>query len=213
MFVNHQVCHGALPPIGAFLYEYVLASNGVFVRAQRPEFEAQPLIGHVYNPVRGLPELNPAVSMRTELVPAGLVAAMCLRAYKAAPREILFYLAQRDGWKLRIPLQHQSAGSVIAVNPFSGGVDTAIEVHSHHSMRAFFSSTDNKEEQVGFRIYAVLGRIDSEQPEIRVRVGIYGHFQEIPANWVFDLPDWMQDVHEVEEIQTEPYYDEVEYAA
>ena len=43
-------------------------------------------------------------------------------------------------------------------------------------MRAYFSDTDNRDE-TGFRIYGVMGEIFSN-PQIRMRVGIYGHFYE-----------------------------------
>ncbi len=35
-------------------------------------------------------------------------------------------------------------------------------------MRAFWSNTDNRDEQ-GFRIYGVIGRLDSDTPELRLR--------------------------------------------
>jgi hypothetical protein len=58
-------------------------------------------------------------------------------------------------------------------------------------MQARFSSLDDQDEQ-GFRIYAVLGCLSSK-PVMRVRVGMYGHRRDIPANWVFDLPPGIGD--------------------
>ena len=62
------------------------------------------------------------------------------------------------------------------------------EFHSHGSSRAFFSKTDDADEQ-GFRIYGVVGRLDDPESELSLRVGVYGHFA--PADWpqVFDGPN------------------------
>ena len=73
--------------------------------------------------------------------------------------------------------------------------DTLLELHSHHLMAAFFSATDTADEQ-GFRLYGVVGHLDSADqhaPEIRIRVGIYGHFWDIPASTVLSLPSCITD--------------------
>jgi hypothetical protein len=60
-------------------------------------------------------------------------------------------------------------------------------------MDPFFSPTDNRDEQ-GFRIFAVIGKVN-EKPEIRVRVGVYGNYWNIPADMVFDLPEEIRDAY------------------
>ncbi len=70
--------------------------------------------------------------------------------------------------------------------PGSSYAGALIEVHSHHGMPAFWSGTDDADEQ-GFRLYAVLGDI-FRRPTLRVRVGIYGQFYELPAGTIFGLP-------------------------
>jgi hypothetical protein len=57
----------------------------------------------------------------------------------------------------------------------------------------FFSRTDNKDEQ-GFRVFAVIGKVN-EQPEIRVRVGVYGNYRNIPASMIFELPGEIRDAY------------------
>ena len=58
------------------------------------------------------------------------------------------------------------------------------EVHSHGRARAFFSATDDRDEQ-GLRIYGVAGRLDTPLPELRLRVGVYGHFAPVALGQVF----------------------------
>ena len=59
------------------------------------------------------------------------------------------------------------------------------EFHSHGGSRAFFSATDDRDEQ-GFRIYGVVGRLNDSYPELRLRVGVYGHFAPLEWSQVFD---------------------------
>jgi hypothetical protein len=76
-----------------------------------------------------------------------------------------------------------------------------MEVHTHPlpDMSAFFSFIDDEEER-GFRLYGVIGRISRGQgrveAEIRMRVVIYGvdvASYEFPASWVLSLPEGMRE--------------------
>ena len=61
------------------------------------------------------------------------------------------------------------------------------EFHSHGYLRAFFSKTDDRDEQ-GFRIYGVVGRLDQPKPEAKLRLGIYGNFTAITWEDAFSGP-------------------------
>lgn len=192
MIVNYCLYRdAALPPLPDCLYEYVIAANGVFIRAKRPGMSAMFPIAPAMFPIRGLVPAQPSFHLDRRM-PEWMLRKMLLRAFDQGHKEILFY-ARANPWRITIPEQVQSAGGVHPVDPYAGGAETIMEVHSHHGMGAFFSATDNHEEQAGFRLFAVLGRVTSQSPEIRVRVGIYGHFWEIPADWAFELPRFVRD--------------------
>jgi hypothetical protein len=53
-------------------------------------------------------------------------------------------------------------------------------------MAAFFSPTDDRDEG-GFRFYAVIGRLLT-RPELRLRLGMYGDFWEVPVTALFTDP-------------------------
>lgn len=60
-----------------------------------------------------------------------------------------------------------------------------LEIHSHNTMQAYFSKTDDNDELLhGF--YGVVGTVDAE-PTMRFRVGMEGFFTEIPTYRLFDL--------------------------
>ena len=83
-------------------------------------------------------------------------------------------------YRLVVPPQLGTATS-LAYAPPSGVV---AEFHSHGISRAFFSKTDDGDEQ-GFRIYGVAGRLDTDRPELNLRVGVYGHFAPVEWSQVF----------------------------
>jgi hypothetical protein len=182
-----------LPPIEAALYEYVMAGNGLFIRGARREFQAQFCIQPCV--VRGLEELEPSLELNTPRVPREMITEMLRRARaardeKRRPCEIVFHLVFTDAgvWQCHVPDQNQlpMRAKPSDDSPTSSYAQACIEIHSHVDMEASFSSIDDQDE-MGFRIYGVLGCI-STTPVIRVRVGMYGYRHNIPAHWVFDLP-------------------------
>jgi hypothetical protein len=182
-----------LPPIQAALYEYILAGNGIFIRGARREFQAQFCIEPCE--IRGLANLEASLQLNAPHVPREIVTEMLLRARMARdadgrPCEIVFHLELDEArvWHCLVPSQAQETARAKPADdsPSSSYARACIEVHSHVDMCARFSSLDDQDE-VGFRVYAILGCI-STRAVMRVRVGMYGYRCDIPANWVFDLP-------------------------
>jgi hypothetical protein len=65
--------------------------------------------------------------------------------------------------------------------------DVLVEVHSHGNLPAYFSPTDDTDECSGFRIYGVLGNVKASQPEILLRVGLFGHGWTVSVPQVFEV--------------------------
>ena len=182
-----------LPPIQAALYEYILAGNGIFIRGARREFQAQFCIAPCE--IRGLANLEASLQLNAPRVSREIVGEMLLRARMARdadgrPCEIVFHL-ELDETRVShclVPSQAQETARAKPADdsPSSSYARACIEVHSHVDMCARFSSLDYQDE-VGFRVYAILGCI-STRAVMRVRVGMYGYRCDIPASWAFDLP-------------------------
>lgn len=165
-----------------------MAQNGVFVRGQRPELEALLPVSRHESPVRGLGVLQPFVAL-TKLNAAWLDIAVGL-ARDDLPNEVLFHWSQttEGTWELSIPEQTQS---YTHCRPVEAGYNSSahraiLEIHSHGQCPAYFSQTDDADENNGFRIYGVLGKLHQAQPTLLLRVGLFGHFWMIPASAVFD---------------------------
>lgn len=184
------------------IYEYVIAGNGIFVRARRPELEV--LMPWAACHMRGLARLEPYLKLSVPRVPASLVSEIFAYANTVTNEqgervESLFYLryhAHAGHWQVIFPQQHATRTRVAPVDSGAGSPyeQALIELHSHHdlSIGARFSDTDDRDEQNRLRIFSVIGHT-STRPEIRVRIGIFGHFREVDATEVFALPPHITD--------------------
>ncbi len=183
------------PSLSGF-YDYIVAANGVFIRAGRLHLQVLVPIMWFDLDLRGLARLD-ALDVKAEVdhrVPRELVEIMLSASIAAGDQERLFYLNPVDVapyWKIILPEQEASTYDVHPVQ--EGAADgVLIEVHSHHHMAPCPSGRDNQDEAFGVRLYAILGRLP-ERPTIAVRVGAWGYFYDVPAAEIFDLPD---DVHD-----------------
>ena len=193
--VQHLIVqdNGKLPLIPDCLYAYIMAGNGVFLYAKREDLEV--LIPVSRATIVGLPPLEPFVSMPH--VPVVLMNHVLQASKENLPNEMLFWFNfdhDRQVWDPDAPLQICRPASVFPADKNDSlGIKALIDLHSHALMEPFFSRADNKDEQ-GFRIFAVIGKVN-EKPEIRVRVGAYGNYWNIPADIVFELPREIRDAY------------------
>lgn len=196
--IAYQTAQSSLPPeCAGGLFDYVFAGDGIYVHAKRPELEVCFCIQKAK--LRGLPNLLPVFRFNLPRIPESFVRSMLRDAnvWAEQGKETLFHLCwsdlapMDDGWVGYEPEQDRTAGSCRPLSDGGSHDRAIIEAHSHHSMAARFSRQDDADE-TGFRLYVVIGRLP-DLPEIRVRVGVYGYFWEVPATWVMDLPEGVRD--------------------
>lgn len=198
--VNYLTCKQdePLPPMAALFYEYLLAKNGLFVRAQNEVVAAQipvSLFG-TDQQVRGLAQLETKIGWRLPKPPAALLYQMLADAKKRKNEsgtliEHLYHLRwhiQDERYELHQPEQFSSATFTMSNQTETpANYVTVADFHSHGEMEAYFSEQDNRDE-TRLRFYGVLGRLDSAVPEVTVRVGVYGHWQTLPYTSFFEPP-------------------------
>jgi PRTRC genetic system protein A len=143
-------------------------------------------------------------------VPAELVGWALEQANQTLPNEVLFWLLPlSDGWRIHKPTQIATPGSVIPADKHDPiGAQAVIDLHSHAYARPFFSTDDDRDE-TGFRIYAVLGRIE-QAVWIQARVGIFGNTWPIDPAMYFDLPEKMYPIRSVYEELISEEFDETQ---
>ncbi len=163
-------------------YDYVLGAGGLYVQSESAHLTARALA--VPAKVRGLTPVTEKLALTHGPIPAH-VFELGLVWLLAAPGTERFFAVRwdGDGYRLVVPPQ-EGTGSSLTYRPPQGVI---AEFHSHGRHRAFFSATDDKDEQ-GFRVYGVVGRLDKPEPELTLRLGIYGHFAPLDWSQVFDGP-------------------------
>lgn len=189
--INYHIYQGQPIPVPD-LYAYVLAGNGVFKLAENEHFSAAIPLGWTGR-IAGLPDLDmPPLVLCPPRIPAKWLYAVLDHAQRAGytagslaatPIEQMYHFHWLpEGWRVAIPKQQATAGHI----GYQGGHEASIvlDLHSHHHMNSFFSPVDDKDEQ-GLRFYGVIGRIYSE-PEIRLRVGVYGDWLDLDPLVLFD---------------------------
>jgi PRTRC genetic system protein A len=160
-------------------YDYILASNGVFIRAGNHLIKATIAIAETI--IRGLQPLQQSVELRQGRI-SKRVYDLALSILMADPyRERLVALVWDEGYHLKVPEQEAEECRI----RYRTVPNTVLEFHSHGLMDAFFSATDNRDEQ-GLCIYAVAGRVDRLIPDVNLRLGVYGYFAPVQLSEIFD---------------------------
>ncbi len=161
-------------------FDYVLGLGGLYVQSESAHLTARVLVAPAQ--VRGLDSVSEKLALTHGPIPAH-VFELGVGWMLAAPDTERFFAIRWDGgtYRLVVPPQ-EGTGSSLSYQPPSGVI---AEFHSHARHRAFFSATDDRDEQ-GFRVYGVVGRLDTPTPELTLRLGIYGHFAPLRWEQVFD---------------------------
>ncbi len=167
-------------PIGdaGMFYDYVVAANGVFICAENPLIKATVQIGEAS--VRGLRPMFNAVYLKNGKIP-GALFHLAMSMFMADRHHEQYLAATWDGaYHLKVPQQIGEEASV----HYEKVPNTILEFHSHCEMNAFFSGTDNHDEQ-GLCLYAVMGKLERLIPEVEMRIGVYGYFDKLRPGEIF----------------------------
>ncbi len=159
-------------------YDYVLASNGLFIEAEGKIMAARVPVAECE--VRGLAPLAPQVVLRYGLIPQRFFDLALSAFLVDTSRERYVAVTWQDGYHLYVPEQETEVAQV----EYQMGDSIALDLHSHGKMVARFSQKDNKDE-TGMKLYGVVGRLDGT-PVVQLRVGVYGYFHPLSWGDVFD---------------------------
>lgn len=171
---------GGLAGEPGLFYNYILAGNGLFIQARSPLLRATVHIAETW--VRGLLPLEEKVELPRGNIPRYIYNLALSVLFIDRVQEWYLAVTWEGKYRLRVPCQETSNCSV----RYERLPSTVLDIHSHGAMRAFFSGTDNEDEQ-GLRLYMVVGRLDTLIPEIEMRVGVYGYFGPVKFEEVFSV--------------------------
>lgn len=181
-------------PVTAPLYEIVIARNGVFKRARRREMTA---VVELSAFAAEIPELAIGEA-RVELarkIPGNIFAEILVHARSSTDAanftENLYAVCRNafDGsYFWREISSSRSFGSTIARDDDAAYQNALLEIHTHPPGCREFSSQDDRDESGKFRLFGILVDVHSQTPAVRLRVGLYDSFGEIPVEIVANEP-------------------------
>ncbi|MBK8904501.1 MAG: Mov34/MPN/PAD-1 family protein [Anaerolineaceae bacterium] len=188
-----------LPPSDAHFYQYVIAQNGVFVRAEN-EFVSACLpvtrLKEAIAPIRGLQPLTGWVRLKIPQIPLTLLQTAIADAQVSADNgrldETLSYVVWSDGrigeltssrYHLIKPNDQRATPNSVVSEMVETTETVVMDIHSHGAAPPYFSPTDDQDE-TRLRFYGVIGNLRGT-PQWRFRLGIYGHWAEIDRDILF----------------------------
>lgn len=157
-------------------YNYVLAKNGLFIEARTPLLFAR--VPVVAAEVRGLMPLEPKLCLQHGPISYHLWDLALNLMLANAHQETFLAITWEGEYRLRFPQQEQANMNV----KYSTLPNTVLDIHSH-TVRAFFSGTDDRDEQ-GLQVYGVVGKLTG-RAQVLLRAGAYGYFGMLKWSQVF----------------------------
>lgn len=192
--LNHTIARAdqPLPPLDTGI-DWILAANGLFKRAANNALAACIHV-HSWNfLIPGLARLLPSIAWKhcPQRLPNQWLDVLLQEARTACEQESGIAIPREKQWfvvwranKVRLIAPQDQTASPVRVQYAMPSEPVLLDVHSHHGMRAYFSGTDDRDDD-GLSISMVIGRI-FDRPEAVARVNVYGHRQLIPLSLLFD---------------------------
>ena len=165
-------------------YDYVWASNGLFVQSKGDLIIARIRINN--QPTKGLLPTEEKIELVNGPIPHEILHEGLTWIEEEPGTERYFAIAW-DGRRYLLRRPHQE-GTPASVTYHTPDLPTVAEFHSHGPHAPFFSSTDDIDEQ-GFRIYGVTTYHPDTGHSSLLRLGIYGHHRNIMPSEVFTPQD------------------------
>lgn len=179
-----------LPPL-IQPYGYVMAGNGLFVRAANDFVTVCWCIAPAE--VRGLSPLDNTLTLKHPRLPAQTLLDIINDARQFPELEVLYQTLYQSspeqqpgltGW--RFITYRAALGTACSIDYEDMPGPLLLDTHSHHTMAAFFSNIDDAY-HTAMRWYAVIGRIHDQPPHVLLRLSVYGHFILTPLTALFDI--------------------------
>ncbi len=204
VFVEHKIASAAdAGNISAALYEYLMAGNGLFLRAKRSEFAA--CLPVCERTIRDLPDAKTGIFWRKPKISRSVWQQILSDArFKSDFEEfkedvyVVFWDEKAAEWRWSAISRERQWASTIADDTREEYGKACLELHTHPPGAIHFSRADDRDETDKFRIFGILIDIHSATPKIRFRCGIYNFFSQIPAHWVGEMPGEIIDLNRVD---------------
>jgi len=163
---------GLLPAAGKTGTRNILASDGVYRELTMDWMVRVKRIAQCSLPYGSLQEsltfciVPPPLALWSEFVQAARLALPCEAA------AVMVWNTTSMTWRLSLRKSVSADADHIAYEnaELSDDEVAVVDIHSHGTAGAFFSATDDKDDEGGIKIAAVVGKVDKDTPEIALRL-------------------------------------------
>lgn len=204
-FVEHKIASANTEDITAIMFEYLMAGNGLFIRAKRREFSV--CLPVCSQQIKGLPNSNSGIVWHKPKIPVGIWEEILSEARWANDftkfKEdvfVVFWHEESCEWRWKRISRERKKAATIADDTLLEYGEACIELHTHPKGANHFSQADDADECGKFRIFGILTGIHSIFPKLRLRCGVFDNFFQIPVDFVSEMPRGFIDLNR--EVQT-----------
>lgn len=183
---------------GGKILRHVKLSGGRHIRVEVKEIpglkeELKELTPEIAEEVNFLPNGKIPFTLLEEIVQFFKEVMTIKKAEQEAMAHILYNQKDAEtpnkGYRIAIPNQVVSKASVkYESDHIKPGDIIVLDIHSHNTMGAFFSSTDNSDDKKGIYYAAVVGHLDKKDPQIISRLNIHDVKKEASIEDIFMVP-------------------------
>lgn len=203
-FVEHKIASAETEAITAVMFEYLLAGNGVFIRAKRREFSV--CLPVCREPIKGLPVAKSGIVWHKPRIPSYIWQQILENARAASDsiqfREdvsVIFWHEATSQWCWKNIGKERQWARALADDSQAEYGEACIELHTHPPGATHFSSADDRDEEGKFRLFGILIDVHTPNPKIRFRCGVYDYFAQIPADYISEMPEGFLDLNRFEQ--------------
>ena len=179
----------------------IVGANGVFVQVKLDWLDCIVRIADVA-PVPPLPygTVQEHIEFTFGVIPVSLLKAFIDAGRSGLPNEVaggLIYSRSTGGLRLQVydVLRTSPDGVESRMPSLQGDESIAIDLHTHAQDRAFWSRTDNRDDQ-GVKVAGVFGNLNRDKPSAAFRLVVNGYYKALRHPWE-TAPDQKADMEEV----------------
>ena len=187
---------------------YIIAKDGMYIKKSMGHFETMNKV----NNISILKSCETKASLNISKIKARQFAQILTffkevyKKFNAEANIILHYNTKKRRYRIEVPTQGVTGGSVIYMNGEESYKDYIRigTIHSHASMSAFHSSTDHFDEENWDGLHITLGHMNNEYFDISCSIMSGGErFMAEPTKYIEDIE--IKEYEEEEEVISYPY--------
>lgn len=154
---------------------YIVAKDGLFREIYSPWLHATVPIARIAGMSSPYGEVMPGVKLTCNMPPQAVWREFLAQARSSMPDEcaaLIVWNAVTGAWRLakRVAVTATPWRVDYQEPKLDGDEVGVIDIHSHGRLDAKFSKRDDADDHGGIKIAAVVGRVDTAQPEIALRL-------------------------------------------